>query len=199
MAGAGPRRTLGRRPAATLARIARHDRGKPVTVEELNRLPLGEARAALERCCGSSAWVERMCRGRPYRDREDLLAAAERAGARLAPGDWLEAFGHHPRIGDLDSLRQRFRSTVGWAAEEQRGASSASEATLAALAKGNRAYEEKFGYIFIVCATGKSAEEMLALLEARMANDPDVERKTAAEEQMKITRLRLEKLLGDWA
>ena len=168
-----------------------------MTVEELNRLPAEEARVELERCCGASAWVAAMCAHRPFRGREELMAEAARTWSGLGPADWREAFAHHPRIGDIDSLRQRFQTTAGWAAEEQRGAAAASEATLAALARGNQAYEEKFGCVFIVCATGKSAEEMLGLLEARLRNDREVELRTAAEEQMKITRLRIEKLLGD--
>jgi 2-oxo-4-hydroxy-4-carboxy-5-ureidoimidazoline decarboxylase len=168
-----------------------------MTVEGLNRLPRDAARAALERCCGASLWVERLCAARPFRDRDHLLAEAERASRGLAKEDWLEAFSHHPRIGDLDSMRRRFASTAGWASDEQRGAAAASEETLRALAEGNRAYEEKFGYIFIVCATGKSAPEMLALLESRLHNDAATELRIAAEEQSKITRLRLEKLLSE--
>lgn len=166
-----------------------------MTVEELNRLPAGEAKQALERCCGARAWIVEMCAGRPYASRAELMAAAERIWRSLAPDDWREAFTHHPRIGDVASLRQRFASTAAWAASEQGGAAGASEATLAALAEGNRAYEEKFGYIFIVCATGKSADQMLRLLEERLPNDPGREIANAAEEQMKIIRIRLEKLL----
>jgi 2-oxo-4-hydroxy-4-carboxy-5-ureidoimidazoline decarboxylase len=166
-----------------------------VTLEELNQLPQGQARTALERCCGASAWVEQMCAERPFRGRGELMGASERIWRSLGGPAWREAFAHHPRIGDVDSQSQRFASTAGWAAEEQRSAALASESTLARLAAANRTYEERFGYIFIVCATGKSAEEMLALLEARLCNDPEVELKIAAEEQMKITRLRLEKLL----
>jgi 2-oxo-4-hydroxy-4-carboxy-5-ureidoimidazoline decarboxylase len=167
-----------------------------MTVEELNRLPEPEARATLERCCGSAAWVARMCASRPFADLDHVFREAERAGEPLRRDDWLEAFAHHPRIGDVEALRERFAGTATWASEEQRGASSGGEAMLAALAEGNRAYEEKFGYIFIVCATGKSADEMLALLRARLPHDPESELPIAAGEQMKITRIRLAKLLG---
>ena len=160
-----------------------------MTIEELNRLDDDTARAALARCCGAGAWVGRMVTGRPYRNAAGLLAAAERAADRLRPADWLEAFAHHPKIGD--------RAAAAWAGEEQRGAATAAAATLAALTRGNRAYQRKFGYIFIVCATGRSAEEMLALLEARLGNDPDTELVNAAREQRAITRLRLEKLLAE--
>ena len=166
-----------------------------MTLDQLNRLDDAAARAALERCCGARRWVEHVCAARPYRDRAALAAAAERAFDGLERADWLEAFAHHPRIGDMASLRAKYASTAAWAGEEQRGATTAGEVTLEALAGGNRAYEERFGYIFIVCATGKSADEMLALLRARLPNLPERELRIAAEEQMKITRLRLSRLL----
>jgi len=124
------------------------------------------------------------------------MAAAEAVWNALSPEDWREAFTHHPRIGDKEALRQRFASTRGWAEAEQAGALAASEDVLDALAAGNRDYEERFGYIFIVCATGKSADEMLALLRARLAHDLEDEIRFAAAEQARITRLRLEKLLA---
>ncbi len=160
-------------------------------------MPIAEARAAFERCCGAGAWVERMCAGRPYSDHARLIATADRAADSLGPDDWREAFAHHPRIGDVDALRQRFATTAAWAGDEQRGTAAASDETLAALARGNRDYEERFGYIFIVCATGKSAAEMLAMLERRLGNDPGPELENAAREQRMITRLRLEKLLAE--
>ena len=138
-----------------------------------------------------------MCAARPFGDRAAMFAAAERAADGLGRDDWLEAFSHHPRIGDRDALRRRFASTAAWAADEQRGAAEAPDAVLDRLARGNEEYRRRFGYIFIVCATGKSAEEMLALLEARLHNDPERELAVAAAEQRKITRLRLEKLLED--
>lgn len=168
-----------------------------MTLEALNRLPAAEAREAFARCCGASRWIEAMLAARPFADRAALAAAAERAFEPLARADWLEAFSHHPKIGDVSALRAKFATTAAWAGAEQRGAAGAGEATLAALAAGNRTYEERFGYIFIVCATGKSAEEMLALLEARIGNDPAAEIAIAAGEQKKITRLRIDKLLGE--
>ncbi len=113
---------------------------------------------------------------------------------RLSKADWLEAFAAHPRIGDIDALRARFAPTAAWASREQAGVLGASGDVLNELAIGNRRYEARFGYIFIVCATGKTAEEMLALLGQRLSNDPDVEIKIAAAEQMKITRIRLERI-----
>lgn len=167
-----------------------------MTLEEFNALPLEALREALRRCCGSTRWVELMAARRPYPSTRELLVAADEADRALSEGDWLEAFAHHPRIGDVASLRSKFASTAAWAAGEQSGTSHASEETLQALAEGNDAYFEKFGFIFIVCATGKSAGEMLALLRARLPNTPADELLVAAAEQSKITRLRLEKLLS---
>jgi 2-oxo-4-hydroxy-4-carboxy-5-ureidoimidazoline decarboxylase len=167
-----------------------------VTIDQLNRLPADEARAALERCCGCPAWVERMVARRPFVDLNHLLGIANAYWMRLGPEDWREAFTHHPRIGDLESLQRRFAATADLAGREQGAVAAASQATLVALAEGNRAYEERFGYIFIVFASGRSAEEMIVLLRQRLENDPETELKTAAKEQWKIMRLRLDKLLG---
>jgi 2-oxo-4-hydroxy-4-carboxy-5-ureidoimidazoline decarboxylase len=161
----------------------------------LNSLPAAEAEQALHRCCGSKRWVSEMLRERPFGSRAALQAAADSIWARLDRADYLEAFAQHPAIGaDLDELRKRFAATSSWSAEEQAGAAVADEATLAALRAGNLAYAARFGYIFIVCATGKSAAEILALLESRLQNSPAVELGIAAAEQAKITRLRLDKL-----
>jgi len=166
-------------------------------LSHLDALLEAEARAAFLRCCGSQRWAAAMSRGRPYRDAASLFEAAEAHWNELGREDWLEAFRHHPRIGDRDALRARFAPTRAWAAAEQAGAGAADEAVLEALATGNRRYEARFGHIFIVCATGQSAPEMLAQLEARLHNDPDRELPIAAAEQAKITRLRLQKLLAE--
>ena len=165
-------------------------------LSRLNSLPADAAREELRRCCGSARWVEAMAARRPFSDPAALYAAADEVWAGLGPSDWSEAFSHHPRIGDKEALRARFASTRQWAAGEQAGVEAASEETLDALARGNRDYEVRFGHIFIVCATGKGAEEMLGLLRTRLAHDPETERRVAAAEQAKITRLRLEKLLN---
>ena len=128
---------------------------------------------------------------RPFGSRDAALSAARDVWFALSHADWLEAFAHHPKIGDVASLRRRFPATHHLSSQEQAAVSGAPNTTLAALAEGNRAYEEKFGYIFIVCATGRTADEMLALLRARLPNDPDAEIRIAAEEQAKITALRL--------
>ncbi len=160
----------------------------------LNSLPEAEAREAFLRCCGSRRWAEAMAARRPFADEDVLFAAAGEAEKGLSREDWLEAFAAHPRIGDLESLRKKFAATASWASHEQAGVAGAPEAVLQALAEANRRYEEKFGYIFIVCATGKNAGEMLAILEQRLPNDPETDLHVAAAEQAKITRLRLEKL-----
>ena len=165
-------------------------------LSRLNGLPVDAARAELLRCGGSTRWAERMAELRPFPDRQALFAAAETIWNGLGPDDWREAFAHHPRIGDKEALRARFANTAQWAEGEQAGALGASEEVLDALAEGNQAYEARFGHIFIVCATGKSASEMLRLLGQRLSNDPEAELHIAAGEQAKITRLRLEKLLG---
>jgi 2-oxo-4-hydroxy-4-carboxy-5-ureidoimidazoline decarboxylase len=168
-----------------------------VTLEQLNAASGADARAALERCCGTRAWVERMVASRPFASEDELLTRAEAIWRALPGRDWKEAFAHHPRIGDLESLAERFATTAPWADREQAGAVTADPATLAALLDGNRAYESRFGFRFIVCATGRSAQEMLALLEARLQNPADVELGNAAREQLAIARLRLQKLLKE--
>jgi 2-oxo-4-hydroxy-4-carboxy-5-ureidoimidazoline decarboxylase len=150
-----------------------------------------EARRLLQRACGSRRWVERMVAARPFGSQPALLSAARREWSALSKADWLEAFRHHPKIGDRESLRQRFAATYDLSEREQTGVSGAPEATLTALAERNQAYEDRFGYLFIVCAAGLSADEMLARLESRIGNDPAVEIRIAADEQAKITALRL--------
>lgn len=167
-----------------------------MNLQMFNQLDNEPAVDELLRCCGSLRWATIMASSRPFQSEQDLYDAAERVWKSLTREDWLEAFGHHPRIGDVESLKSKFASTRTWASNEQAGAAVATDELLVALAEGNRAYEERFGYIFIVCATGKSADEMLALLRDRLDNDPKAELPVAAREQSKITRLRLEKLLA---
>ncbi len=150
-----------------------------------------EARRMLQTCCGSSRWVEAMLRARPFATREAMLEQARTIWFALDEHDWREAFNHHPAIGDREALRQRFPATHHLSEREQAAVSAAPDAVLDALAEGNRRYLEKFGYIFIICASGKSAEEMLLELRARLANDPTTEISTAAEEQARITERRL--------
>ncbi len=153
--------------------------------------PTDKARELLRAACGSSRWVERMLFRRPFGSGDALLHAAREEWFALSENDWREAFSHHPKIGDRESLPARFPATHQLSAQEQAGVASASEHVLDALADGNRRYEEKFGYVFIVCATGKSAAEMLALLGERLQHAPQEEIRIAAEEQAKITAIRL--------
>lgn len=166
-----------------------------MTLHELNTLPRQQLSDVLLKCCGSPAWVNKMLPFFPAEDLVEILEDAEEQWFLCSEADWKEAFAHHPRIGDLDSLQKKFASTAEWASGEQSGVRSASQEMLAALAEANKKYEKKFGYIFIVCAAGKSAGEMLALLETRMQNSLEVEIEMAADEQNKITKLRIEKLL----
>jgi 2-oxo-4-hydroxy-4-carboxy-5-ureidoimidazoline decarboxylase len=165
-----------------------------MNLEAINAWTEPEALAAFGRCCGSSRWSLAMAGARPFSSRPALVDTAERIWWGLAQPDWLEAFAAHPRIGDLDALRLKFATTAALASQEQAGVAGAAEEILAELAAGNHQYVEQFGYIFIVCATGKSAAEMLALLRQRLANLPAAEIKIAAGEQMKITKIRLERI-----
>ena len=131
---------------------------------------------------------------RPFGSRAALLAAAREEWFALSGEDWREAFGHHPKIGDLNALRTRFAATRHLAEREQAGVTGAPEEIIEALAEGNLAYQQKFGFIFIVCASGRSATEMLDLLLTRFRNDPAAEILIAAEEQAQITARRLEDL-----
>jgi 2-oxo-4-hydroxy-4-carboxy-5-ureidoimidazoline decarboxylase len=146
-----------------------------------------EAGQALARCCGARRWVAAMLARRPFLSTAALHAAADEECGRLGREDWLEAFSHHPAIG-APAVADR------WASQEQAGVASAGAGTVEALRQANAAYARRFGHIFIVCATGKEAGEMLALLQARLGNDPETELRIAAGEQAKITHLRLDKL-----
>jgi 2-oxo-4-hydroxy-4-carboxy-5-ureidoimidazoline decarboxylase len=154
-----------------------------------------EALALLARCCGATTRSKAMLARRPFGSDAALMAAADEEWAKIDRQGILEALAHHPRIGaDIGELRKKYASTASWAASEQAGAAAASEDTLAALRDANAAYDALFGWVFVVCATGKSAAEMLAILRARLPNDPETELRIAAEQQHLITRIRLEKI-----
>jgi 2-oxo-4-hydroxy-4-carboxy-5-ureidoimidazoline decarboxylase len=158
----------------------------------LNGLDEAAAAAALRRACGAKRWVERMLARRPFVSTAELLASADAEWRASSPDDYREAFAHHPRIGeDLAELRRRFQSTASLSGREQAGMAVADEATLHELREANAAYRERFGFIFIICATGKSATEMLEALRRRLDNDPSTELAIAADEHAKITQLRL--------
>lgn len=165
-----------------------------MTLAEFNSLPAEEAWRVLQRCCGAENWVDYVCGHRPYRDRKAFDRAVSNAFDDMDEDDWRETFSSHPRIGDVEALREKFAETA--AGEEQSGVKGAADDVLKALARGNKEYEKRFGFIFIVFATGKSAGEMLEILQSRLGNDPEHELRTAAEEQRKITALRLDKMLG---
>jgi 2-oxo-4-hydroxy-4-carboxy-5-ureidoimidazoline decarboxylase len=167
-----------------------------MTIAEFDHLDVEEKKQLLHTCCGSTGWVNNMISALPAEDLVDLLEIAEEQWYACHEADWREAFSHHPKIGDIDSLKEKYASTAQWAEGEQSSVKQASEQTLEQLGEGNQVYEQRFGYIFIVCATGKSADEMLQLLNQRLYNNPEVEIQIAMEEQLKITRLRLEKLFG---
>jgi OHCU decarboxylase len=158
------------------------------------RLNGENARELLANCCAAERWVAEMLARRPFAHDAAVLAAADEAAGLLDEADWLEAFAAHPLIGDVESLRNKYLATKHLAAGEQAGVAGADDATLTELAALNRQFLDKFGFIFIVFATGKSAAEMLAILKSRIGNSRDEELCNAAGEQMKITRLRLEKL-----
>jgi 2-oxo-4-hydroxy-4-carboxy-5-ureidoimidazoline decarboxylase len=167
-----------------------------MTLTALNALPPEQLHEALGKCCGATVWIEKMKNEFPVTDEESLLKAAARHWHTCTADDWREAFAHHPKIGDLHAPQQKFAATAQWAAGEQAATIDASTVILQAFSKGNHLYEDKFGYIFIVCATGRSAPEMLSLLTERLSNSPEDEIKIAMGEQEKITALRLKKLLS---
>lgn len=160
----------------------------------INSLGRDGARVALGNCCAATAWVEGMLGRRPFDDDDAVIAAAYDVAEHITDEDWLEAFAAHPLIGDVESLRKKFAATRELAAGEQSGVAGADRATLQELAELNREYLRRFGFIFIVFATGKSAAQMLAVLRQRIDNCRDEEIQNAAEEQMKITELRLRKI-----
>lgn len=166
--------------------------GVRASLARINASPDEEFEADMLACCGSTAWAQAMMAARPYSDFISLVRTADVAWSQLDKFDWLEAFAAHPRIGEQKDGEDRFAT---WSKNEQSGLASASDAVLEELASANRAYYDRFGYTFLVYASGKTAEQMLALLRERQLNDPDDELAIATEEQRKITRLRLGKLL----
>jgi 2-oxo-4-hydroxy-4-carboxy-5-ureidoimidazoline decarboxylase len=166
-----------------------------MTIKEFNQLGTEEAKSEIFKCCGCTNWSIKLVENRPFASKEDLKVTSDTIWNAGSESDWKEAFTHHPKIGDVSSLQKKF-ATKEWASKEQSGVGVASPEVLNELATGNSEYEKKFGYIFIVCATGKSADEMLQLLKKRLPNSPDTELKIAAGEQNKITHLRIDKLFS---
>jgi OHCU decarboxylase len=164
-------------------------------LKELNQASSETAESVFLSCCGSRLWAQKMVEARPFADVSALLNQAEEIWQNLALQDWLEAFTAHPKIGAKKGVPHQTAQSAKWSQGEQSGTQTAADSVRADLEKANRLYENKFGFIFIVCATGKSAEEMLEICRRRLNNDADTEIVAAAKEQRKITEIRLKKLL----
>eukprot|EP00854_Cymbomonas_tetramitiformis_P024929 gene24929-30396_t len=167
-------------------------------MSRFNDLAPEKAVEEILRCCGSTQFAQKLAAARPYGSFEELITASRNIWKNeVCVTEWLAAFKAHPRIGDVDSLRKKFATTADWCEGEQSAAMrSANEDVINGLAQGNTDYEAKFGFIFIICATGKPAGVILDALRARLPNSPHHELKLAALEQQKITEIRLQKLLG---
>ena len=161
-------------------------------LEALNTLPAAQLRERLSSCCAARAWVEQLSSGWPYPEVAALLAASDLAIERLDPDDVAQALAAHPRIGQRAS---GISTEATWSRQEQGGVADADAGVQAALREGNIAYEERFGHVFLICASGRSAPDMLTALHERLGNDPDTEERVVTEELRRITRLRLERLL----
>jgi OHCU decarboxylase len=167
-----------------------------VALKRINQAEEAEAESMFRDCCGSARWTGLMTRGRPFASEDELLDTAAGIWKDLQHSDWLEAFSAHPKIGETKPVSAQQTRSAKWSAGEQAGMNSADELLRQELAAANRAYYEKFGFIFIVCATGKNAAEMLELCRGRLSNDSETEIGLAAQEQQKITQIRLRNLLS---
>ncbi len=167
-----------------------------LALDRINRAGAAEAESIFRDCCGSPEWSKRMAASRPFDSEDALMQTAAGVWNDLQAFDWLEAFAAHPKIGETKPVSTRQKQSEEWSAREQAGMGMATERLQNDLAAANRDYYAKFGFIFIVCATGKTADEMLELCRSRMSNDLEMEIGVAAAEQQKITELRLRKLLS---
>lgn len=167
---------------------------EPQGLKQLNELSLEQAIEQFRRCCGTERWCRVMATARPFSNVESLHRTADDIMDDLTDEEWLEAFACHPQIGDLNSLRMKYAGNREWSAGEQAGVKAADEQVVHELAAGNTAYKAKFGFIFIVCATGKSAAEMLDGLRSRLPLSYAEELVNASREQRKITHLRIDKM-----
>jgi 2-oxo-4-hydroxy-4-carboxy-5-ureidoimidazoline decarboxylase len=170
--------------------------GELAGLERLNGLPDGAAREELLACCSSARWAAEVASGRPFASADEIIARSDAAAAGLTQADLEQALAGHPRIGDRIGDRSRAGATA-WSRQEQAGVAAADQAIVRALADGNEAYERRFGHIYLVCATGRSGAELLALLRERLGNDPAAEWDVVRRELGKINRIRLRKLLED--
>jgi 2-oxo-4-hydroxy-4-carboxy-5-ureidoimidazoline decarboxylase len=162
-----------------------------------NLLPANEAAEQILPCCGSRAWANGMASSRPMEDVATLLATSDRIWRDLSAADWLEAFHSHPRIGETRGSLESSTRSQNWSEQEQHRTTVSDDSLKQAIAQGNREYEQRFHRIFIICATGKSAEEILANLRQRLNNDDATELREAAEQQRQITQIRLRKWLAE--
>lgn len=165
-------------------------------LSHFNALPPEEAQAALLKCCGSRQWATAMLRNRPFATPAALLDAADRHWRGLSRADWLEAFSHHPRIGEKRLDQARFAATREQSTREQSGMAAATGEIRAEFERLNAEYERKFGHVFLICATGKSAEFMLAEIRRRIELTHDQELHNAADQQAQIMTLRLNRMLS---
>jgi OHCU decarboxylase len=165
------------------------------TIDRINSLASEQAEAEFLKCCGSRRWAARMTAERPFENVEEMVTAADRVWWALESADWLEAFDSHPKIGEKIAAASVARESLSWSEKEQSGTRDSTQQNMEELAELNRKYQEKFGFIYIICATGKSAKEMLAILRERLNNNAATELHNAAQEQAKITTLRLNKLI----
>jgi 2-oxo-4-hydroxy-4-carboxy-5-ureidoimidazoline decarboxylase len=168
-----------------------------VVLERWNAVPVAEAVKEILPCCGSKAWAGGMAARRPFPDVTTLLAASDETWSNLGAAEWMEAFHSHPRIGESRAAQSASAQSATWSVQEQRDVAAAGDAVKITLAEANREYEQRFRHIFIVCATGKSAPEILAILRRRLQNDDATELREAAEQQRQITRIRLTKWLSE--
>jgi 2-oxo-4-hydroxy-4-carboxy-5-ureidoimidazoline decarboxylase len=168
-----------------------------MNIEQLNSFTVEQATHTFMQCCTSSTWVNTMVQARPFTDKRAIVNQADLAWQELTEADYLEAFEGHPKIGDVSSLRAKYANTKELAGTEQSLVKEANDDVLEVLSQGNADYETKFSFIFIVCATGKSAKEMSDLLQARLPNNKAQELANAAEEQRKIFQLRIDKALAE--
>ncbi len=168
-----------------------------MNLEKLNQLSEQEAYQQIEQACCAPNWITGLIATRPFNSIEDLIKKSDTVWANMQESDFLAAFEGHPKIGDVNSLKEKYRNTQGEASHEQSGVNEACDEIIQQLSQGNKDYFDKFGFIFIVFATGKSAKQMLDLLLARLPNDRQQELLNGAAEQAKITNLRLQKMLED--
>lgn len=165
-----------------------------MTIEEINLLKREDALELFLKCCTAVKWAKKMVESRPFSNFEQLMIVSDQHFSTLKKNDWLEAFDGHPKIGDVASLKEKYKATKILAGGEQSGMNEADNAVIEEMAGLNQIYQDKNGFIFIVCASGKSAEEMLEIIKSRIDNPTNVEFAIASAEQIKITRIRLEKI-----